>query len=51
MHTYTRTPDQAVEVDGLAVSYGSVTALDGLHLRVAAGTVFGLLGPNGGGGR
>jgi ABC-2 type transport system ATP-binding protein len=49
MHTYTRTPDQAVEVDGLAVSYGSVTALDGLHLRVAAGTVFGLLGPNGAG--
>ena len=39
----------AVEVDDLAVSYGSVIALDGLSLRIEAGTVFGLLGPNGAG--
>ncbi|GGM44896.1 ATP-binding cassette domain-containing protein [Dactylosporangium sucinum] len=45
MHTYTA----AVEVDDLAVTYGKVTALDGLHLRVGPGTVFGLLGPNGAG--
>ncbi|WP_238016946.1 ATP-binding cassette domain-containing protein [Dactylosporangium sp. AC04546] len=45
MHTYTA----AVEVDDLAVAYGKVTALDGLGLRVEAGTVFGLLGPNGAG--
>jgi daunorubicin resistance ABC transporter ATP-binding subunit len=39
----------AVEVEDLAVSYGAVTALDGLNLTVEAGTVFGLLGPNGAG--
>ncbi|GIF38904.1 daunorubicin resistance protein DrrA family ABC transporter ATP-binding protein [Actinoplanes xinjiangensis] len=33
----------------LAVSYGRVTALDGLGLRIAAGTVLGVLGPNGAG--
>jgi daunorubicin resistance ABC transporter ATP-binding subunit len=45
MHTYT----EALEVDDLAVSYGAVTALNGLHLRIQPGTVFGLLGPNGAG--
>ena len=39
----------AIEVRGLAVSFGDVTALDGLDLTVAPGTVFGLLGPNGAG--
>ncbi|MDP9818199.1 ATP-binding cassette domain-containing protein [Spirilliplanes yamanashiensis] len=38
-----------MEADDLAVSSGTVTALDGLHLRVAAGSLFGLLGPNGAG--
>jgi ABC-2 type transport system ATP-binding protein len=31
------------------MSYGSMTALNGLHRRVEAGTVLGLLGPNGAG--
>jgi ABC-2 type transport system ATP-binding protein len=39
----------AVEVRGLVRSFGEVVALDGLDLRVEAGTVFGLLGPNGAG--
>lgn len=39
----------AIELQGLVKSYGSVTALDGVDLRVAAGLFFGLLGPNGAG--
>ncbi|MEO6858453.1 MAG: ATP-binding cassette domain-containing protein [Solirubrobacteraceae bacterium] len=39
----------AVEVNGLARSYGAVTALDGLDLEIESGVVFGLLGPNGAG--
>jgi daunorubicin resistance ABC transporter ATP-binding subunit len=39
----------AVEVNALVKSFGEVKALDGLNLRVEAGTVFGLLGPNGAG--
>jgi len=38
-----------VRVRGLAKSYGSVTALDGVDLDVPRGTVLGLLGPNGAG--
>jgi daunorubicin resistance ABC transporter ATP-binding subunit len=49
MHTYTESPPVPVEVDDLAVTYGKVTALDGLSLRIEAGTVVGLLGPNGAG--
>jgi daunorubicin resistance ABC transporter ATP-binding subunit len=45
MNTYT----DPIEVADLAVSYGRVTALDGLGLRIAAGTVLGVLGPNGAG--
>ncbi|PWK48341.1 ATP-binding cassette domain-containing protein [Actinoplanes xinjiangensis] len=45
MNTYT----DPIEVVDLAVSYGRVTALDGLGLRIAAGTVLGVLGPNGAG--
>jgi ABC-2 type transport system ATP-binding protein len=41
--------DPAVQVEDVAMSFGSVTALDGLSLEVEAGTVFGLLGPNGAG--
>ncbi len=41
--------DAAVSVRGLAKSYGSVRALDGVDLEVASGTVLGLLGPNGAG--
>jgi ABC-2 type transport system ATP-binding protein len=39
----------AITADGLVKKYGEVTALDGLSLTVAPGTVFGLLGPNGAG--
>jgi daunorubicin resistance ABC transporter ATP-binding subunit len=42
-------PTTAVDVQGLVKSFGEVVALDGLDLRVEAGTVFGLLGPNGAG--
>jgi ABC-2 type transport system ATP-binding protein len=41
--------DVAIEAEGLRKSYGAVTALDGIDLRVPAGTVLGLLGPNGAG--
>ncbi len=39
----------AVEVEGVAVSFGETRALDGVDLAVPAGTVQGLLGPNGAG--
>nr|WP_055504517.1 ATP-binding cassette domain-containing protein [Nonomuraea pusilla] len=39
----------AITAEGLVKTYGDVTALDGLHLTVPEGTVFGLLGPNGAG--
>ncbi|SEL48801.1 ATP-binding cassette domain-containing protein [Nonomuraea pusilla] len=39
----------AITAEGLVKRYGDVTALDGLHLTVPEGTVFGLLGPNGAG--
>ena len=41
--------EAAIEVQGLCKRFGDVVALDGLDLRVSAGTVFGLLGPNGAG--
>ena len=41
--------DTTVRARGLVKKYGSVTALDGLDLDVAGGTVLGLLGPNGAG--
>lgn len=39
----------AVRCRDLVKHYGSVTALDGLHLDVRAGECFGVLGPNGAG--
>ncbi|MBB4934082.1 ABC-2 type transport system ATP-binding protein [Lipingzhangella halophila] len=39
----------AVHVSGLEKRYGSVTAVNGIHLTVASGEIFGLLGPNGAG--
>jgi ABC-2 type transport system ATP-binding protein len=39
----------ALATDGLAKRYGRTVALDGLDLRVPAGTVYGFLGPNGAG--
>jgi oleandomycin transport system ATP-binding protein len=39
----------AIQAEGLARSFGATVALDGLDLDVRAGTVLGLLGPNGSG--
>ena len=39
----------AVELDGVAKSYGEVRALDGVSLSVRQGEFFGILGPNGAG--
>jgi ABC-2 type transport system ATP-binding protein len=39
----------AIEVTGLRKAFGEQTVLDGIDLRVEAGTVFALLGPNGAG--
>jgi ABC-2 type transport system ATP-binding protein len=41
--------DLAIEAVGLEKSYGSTRALAGLDLDVAAGTILGVLGPNGSG--
>ncbi len=38
-----------VEAYGLRKTFGKVQALDGLSLAVPAGSVLGLLGPNGSG--
>jgi ABC-2 type transport system ATP-binding protein len=43
------TVTHAVEAIGLEKSYGDVTVLRGLDLRVAGGSVYALLGPNGAG--
>jgi ABC-2 type transport system ATP-binding protein len=42
-------PPYAVSTLGLRKSYGDKTVLDGIDLRIPAGTVFALLGPNGAG--
>lgn len=39
----------AIETSGLVKAFGEKRALDGLDLRVPAGTVYGVLGPNGAG--
>ena len=44
-----QTPDLAIEASGLVKTFGTTRALDGIDLRVPAGTVYGLLGPNGAG--
>jgi ABC-2 type transport system ATP-binding protein len=41
--------DAVIEIDGLRKSFRGHTALDGLDLRVPAGSVFGFLGRNGAG--
>ncbi|MFD3942295.1 ATP-binding cassette domain-containing protein [Streptomyces sp. NPDC058579] len=41
--------DLAIAATGLRKSYGDKTVLDGVDLRIPAGTVFALLGPNGAG--
>jgi len=39
----------SIVVEGLVKTYGSVHALDGLNMKVEAGSVFGFMGPNGAG--
>jgi ABC-2 type transport system ATP-binding protein len=39
----------AVDISGVAKSFGSIKALDGVTLRVKQGEIYGLLGPNGAG--
>jgi ABC-2 type transport system ATP-binding protein len=41
--------DLAIEASDLVRTFGATRALDGIDLRVPAGTVYGLLGPNGAG--
>src|SRR3954463_6732462 len=43
------TDDDAIVVEGLEKSYGSVKALGGVDFTARSGTVLGLLGPNGAG--
>lgn len=38
-----------IDAQNLTAAYGSVTALNGVNLRVEKGEIFGLLGPNGAG--
>ncbi len=40
-------PELAIQVQGLAKSYGKVRALRGIDLAVKRGEIFGFLGPNG----
>src|ERR1044071_5893202 len=42
-------PEDAIVVDGLEKSYGSVKALGGVDFAARTGSVLGLLGPNGAG--
>jgi ABC-2 type transport system ATP-binding protein len=42
-------PEFAIEADGLVKHFGKTKAVDGVDLRVRAGTVYGVLGPNGAG--
>jgi ABC-2 type transport system ATP-binding protein len=39
----------AIETEGLVKTFGDTRAVDGIDLRVRAGTVYGVLGPNGAG--
>lgn len=43
------TPQLAIEVAGLSKHFGKTRAVNGIDLRVRAGSVYGLLGPNGAG--
>jgi ABC-2 type transport system ATP-binding protein len=45
----TAQPTLAVETSGLVKTFGTTRAVDGVDLRVPAGSVYGLLGPNGAG--
>ncbi|MGW0538568.1 ATP-binding cassette domain-containing protein [Streptomyces sp. NPDC003032] len=49
IHANGQEPPAAVSAVGLRKSYGDKAVLDGIDLRIPAGTVFALLGPNGAG--
>ncbi|MGV9879137.1 ATP-binding cassette domain-containing protein [Streptomyces sp. NPDC003006] len=49
IHANGQEPPAAVSAVGLRMSYGDKAVLDGIDLRIPAGTVFALLGPNGAG--
>jgi ABC-2 type transport system ATP-binding protein len=49
MTTTATAPVPAISAAGLRKSFGDKLVLDGIDLRVPAGTVFALLGPNGAG--
>ncbi|SEA59166.1 ABC-2 type transport system ATP-binding protein [Bowdeniella nasicola] len=49
IHSSAGTEAPAISISGLIKKFGSVTALDGLDLKVAPGEVHGFLGPNGAG--
>ncbi|EQD39496.1 ABC transporter, ATP-binding protein, partial [mine drainage metagenome] len=42
-------PEDAIVANGITKTYGTLTAVDHVDLRVPAGGIFGLLGPNGAG--
>jgi ABC-2 type transport system ATP-binding protein len=42
-------PELAIDARGLVKHYGETIAVDGIDLRVAAGTIYAMLGPNGAG--
>ncbi|MGI2293843.1 ATP-binding cassette domain-containing protein [Paenibacillus sp. GXUN7292] len=46
---YTSSGEWAVEAQGLVKTFGSNHAVDGVDLKVGAGTIYGVLGPNGAG--
>ena len=39
----------AIEANGLVKQFGDTVAVQGVSLKVPAGTIFGILGPNGAG--
>ncbi len=42
-------PIDAVRLENVTKTFGPITALDGLHIRIPRGVVYGVLGPNGAG--
>ena len=49
MTTSSNTPDILLETEGLVKTFGDLHAVDGLNLRVRAGEMVGLVGPDGAG--